>query len=99
MAIISVGQGYESIEGRDNYRTETEMIYREQGLPMDIGKSKDNFKNRKPKYFNCKIYRYIAKDCKKPKKERDTRKCYKYRQTGYIAKDCKTKQKIKNQSI
>jgi len=47
---------------------------------MDIGKAKDNFnKDEKPKYFNCNIYRYITKDCKKSKKEKDTRKCYKYK--------------------
>ena len=58
---------------------------------MDIGKSKDNFKDKKSKCFNYKIYGYIAKDCKWLKKERDTRKCYKYRQTEHIAKDCRTK--------
>ena len=46
---------------------------------MDIGKIKDNFnKDRRPKCFNCNIYEYMAKDYKKPKKEQDTRKCYKY---------------------
>ena len=31
---------------------------------MDIGKFKDNYKkNRKPKCFNCNVYRHIAKDC------------------------------------
>ena len=46
---------------------------------MDIGKIKDNFnKDRRPKCFNCNIYEYMAKDYKKPKKEQDIRKCYKY---------------------
>jgi len=30
---------------------------------MNIGKSNNNFKNGKPKYFNCKKYGYIAKEC------------------------------------
>ena len=64
---------------------------------MDIGKAKDNFnKNGKPKCFNCNIYKCIAKDCKKPKKEQDTRKCYKYKKIKYIAKNCWLEQKIKN---
>ena len=45
------------------------MTYREQGLLINIRKSKDNFKNRKPKCFNCKIYKHMAKDCKWPKKK------------------------------
>jgi len=49
------------------------MTYGEQEMPMDIGKAKENLdKDRKPKYFNCEIYRHIAKDCQKPKKEKDT---------------------------
>ena len=40
---------------------------------MDIRKTKENFnKDRKPKCFNCEIYRYITKDCQKPKKEKNT---------------------------
>ena len=46
---------------------------------MNIGKFNKNFKDRKLKYFNYKIYRYIVKNCWKPNKERDTRKCYEYR--------------------
>ena len=35
---------------------------------MVIGKAKDNFnKDRKPKCFNCNIYKYIAKNCRRPK--------------------------------
>jgi len=75
------------------------MIYRERGIPIDIGKSKENFKNEKPRYFNCDIYGYLAKNCKRPKKERNTRKCYKCKQVGHISRDCKTGQKMKNQSI
>jgi len=54
---------------------------------------------RKPRYFNCNVYRHMAKDCKKPKKEWDARKCYKYNKIGHIAKDYKTEQKMKNCSI
>jgi len=31
---------------------------------IDIRKAKDNFdKDRRPKYFNCNMYKYIAKEC------------------------------------
>jgi len=33
------------------------------------------------------------------KKEKKTRKYYKYNKVGHLAKDCKTRQKIKNRSI
>ena len=88
IAIISVGQGYESIEEWQDYRTGTRTIYTEKDISIDIRKAKYNFdKDRKPKCFNCNIYRYMAKDCQKPKKEWDTRKCYKYKKIGYITKD------------
>ena len=77
VAITSVGQGYKSTEGCQDYKMGMGMIYREQGQPIDIGKSNDNFKDRKPKYFNCNKYRHIAKECWK-KKEKETRKCFKY---------------------
>ncbi len=66
---------------------------------MEIGKLNKNFKDRKPKYFNCKIYRHMARDCKKPKKKKDTQNCYECERTGYIARDYRTKQKIKKQSV
>jgi len=45
-----------------------------EGLLINIRKAKDNYnKDRKPRYFNCNVYRYIIKDCKKPKKEKKTR--------------------------
>ena len=63
IAIISVGQGYEFIESKYDYETGTEVTYRGREVPMDIGKSKDNFnKDKKPRYFNYNVYRYIAKD-------------------------------------
>jgi len=62
-AINSVGQGYESTKRHQDYKTETGTIYGGQRQPMDIGKSNDNFKDRKPKCFNYNKYRYIAKEC------------------------------------
>jgi len=63
---------------------------------MDIEKSQDNFdKDGKPECFNCNIYKYLAKECRRPKKDKEMRKCYKYDKVGHLAKDCKTEQKIK----
>ena len=53
---------------------------------MDIGKSNDNFKDRKPKCFNCNKYGHMAKECRSDKKE-------------HIAKDCKGKQTMKKQKV
>ena len=36
---------------------------------MDIKKSNDNFKDGKPKCFNCNKYGHIAKKCQAEKKE------------------------------
>ena len=67
---------------------------------MDIRKTKDIYnKNRKLRYLNYNIYRYIAKDCRKPKKEKETRKCYKYNKVGYLIKICRLGQKMKNRNI
>ena len=63
VAITLVRQEYESTERYHDYKTGTRTIYEGQGQPMDIGKSNDNFKDRKPKYFNCNKYRHIAKEC------------------------------------
>ena len=93
MAIILVEQGYKSIEGQHNYWTDTETIYGGRGLPMDIGKSDDKFKDRQPKCFNCKEYGHITKNYKKPKKEKDTWKCYECGKVRNIAKSCRTKMK------
>ena len=57
---------------------------------MDIGKLKEDFKDRKHRYFNCNIYGHMARDCKKPKKKQDTRKCYKYKKVGHIMKNCRS---------
>jgi len=67
---------------------------------MDIGKSRNNFnENGKLRCFNCNLYRHIARECRRPKKERETRKCYKYDKEGHLAKDCKSKQPMKNRRI
>ncbi len=65
---------------------------------MDIEKNNNNFKDRKPKCFNCNKYSHIAKECQK-KKEKETRKCFKCNKERDIAKDCKEKQSIKKQNI
>jgi len=72
------------------------MTFGGRGTPMDIGKSRDNFdKNGKPKCFNCNIYGYLAKKCRRSKKDKETRKCYKYDKVGHLAKDCRSGQKMK----
>jgi len=69
VAITSVGQGYESTEGRHDYKMGTGTTYSGRGQPIDIGKSNDNFKDGKPKYFNCNKYGHMAKECQSEKKE------------------------------
>jgi len=68
--------------------------YGRQGQPMDIGKNSDNFKDRKPKCFNCNKFGHIAKECWK-KKEKGIRKFFKCDKEEHIAKDCKGKQSMK----
>ena len=57
---------------------------------MDIGKSNDNFKDKKLKCFNCNKYRYMAKECWK-KKEKQMIKYFKCNKEGHITKDYKEK--------
>ena len=64
VAITSVGQEYKSMEGHHDYKTSTGTIYGGRGQPMDIEGSNDNFKDGKPKCFNCNKYGHMAKDCK-----------------------------------
>ena len=65
---------------------------------MDIRKSRDNFdKNGKLRCLNYSIYRYIAKEFQKPKRERKIRKCYKCDKVEHFAKNCRLGQK--NRSI
>jgi len=100
VATASVGQGYKSTEGKEDYRIESRIIYSGREVPMDIGKSKNNYnKDGKPRCFNCNVYRYMAKDCQKLKKEKETRKYYKYNKVGHLAKNCRLGQKMKNRSI
>jgi len=64
MVITSVGQGYKFIENIYDYRTKIEVTYRGRGASMYIEKFKDNFdKEKKPRCFNCNIYRHMAKYC------------------------------------
>ena len=69
VAITSVGQGYKSTEGCHDYKMSTGMTYRGRGQPMDIGKSNNDFKDRKPKCFNYNKYGHITKECQAEKKE------------------------------
>ena len=91
VAITSIGQEYESTEGCHNYKTNTGTTYSGRGQLIDIGKSNGNFKDRKPKYFNCNKYRHIAKECRAERKKRETWTCFKYDKKGHIAKDYKDK--------
>ena len=75
------------------------MTYRGQKQPIDIGKSNENFKDRKPKYFNCNKYRYMAKECQSKKKECKTRKYFKCDKEGHIAKDYRGTQSMKKQKV
>ena len=99
VAITSVGQGYESTEERHDYKTSTGITYGGREQPMNIGKSNNNFKDRKPKCFNCNKYRHMAKECRSEKKERETRTCFKCNKKGHIAKDCKGKQIMKKRKV
>ena len=99
MAITSVEQGYKSTEGRHDYKTETETTYGEQEQSINIEKSNNNFKDRKPKYFNYNKYRYMAKECWSKKKEHKTRKCFKCKKEGHIVKDCKRTQSMKKWQV
>ena len=95
MAIISVGQGYESTEGCQDHKIGIEMTYSRREQHMDIGKSNNNFKDRKPKCFNCNKYGHMAKECWNRKKEKKTRKYFKCNKEGHIAKNYKGKQLMK----
>ena len=66
---------------------------------MDIGKSNDNFKDGKPKCFNCNKYGHMAKECWAKKKEQEKQTCFKCDKKGHIVKDCKGKQMIKKRKI
>ena len=97
--ITSAGQGYESTEGQYDYKTSTETTYREWEQPMDIGKSNDNFKDRKPKHFNYNKYSHMAKECRSNKKEQEMQTCFKCDKERHIAKDCNKTQSMKKWKI
>ena len=65
---------------------------------MNIEKSNNNFKDGKPKCFNCNKYGHMAKECWK-KKEKEIRKCFKCNKEGHITRDCKGKQSMKKQKV
>jgi len=94
MAITSVRQEYESTKEHQDHKIGIETTYGKQGQPMDIEKSNNNFKDKKPKCFNCNKYGHMAKKYWK-KKEKEMRKCFKCDREGHIAKDCKGKQSMK----
>ena len=71
VAITLVGQGYESTEKWQDYKIGTGTTYKGQEQPMDIRKNSNNFKDGKPRCFNCNKYGYIVKKCWK-KKEKKT---------------------------
>ena len=76
-----------------------EITHRGREQPVNIGKSNNNFKDRKPKCFNCNKYGYMIKECWNKKKEKETRKCFKCDKEGHITKDYKEKQLIKKQKV
>ena len=63
VAITSVGQGFKSMEGQNDYKISTGTTYEGRRQPIDIKKSNENFKDGKPKCFNCNKYGYMAKEC------------------------------------
>ena len=65
---------------------------------MDIEKFNNNFKNGKPKCFNCNKYGHMAKEYWK-KKEKKTRKCFKCNKKWHIIRNYKGKQSIKKQKV
>jgi len=85
-AIISVGQGYESTEERHDYKTSTGMTYGKQGQPMDIGKSNDNFNDRKPKCFNCNKYGHMAKEYRLEKRNEKHKRVLNATRRGILPK-------------
>jgi len=93
VAITSVEQEYELTEEHHDYKTDTGTTYGGRRQQIDIGKSNNNFKDGKPKCFNCNKYGHMAKKCRAEKKE--TRTCFKCDKKGHIAKDYRSKQTMK----
>ena len=99
VVITLVGQGYKSIEGQNNYKTGIRTTYSGREQLIDISKSNNNFKDGKPKCFNCNKYSHMIKKYWNKKKEKETRKCFKCNKEGHIAKNCKGKQSMKKWKI
>jgi len=100
ITITLVRQEYEFTKSQQDYRIGIGMTYGGRGTSMNIGKARENFnKDRKPQCFNYNIYGYMTKEFQKPKKEQNTRKCYKCDKVEHITKDCRLGQKMKNCSI
>ena len=57
VTITLVGQGYKFIKKQQDYKTGSGTTYKGWGIPIDIRKSKENFMDRKPRYFIYDIYR------------------------------------------
>ena len=75
-----------------------EQLLEEENNPY-IGKSNKNFKDMKPKCFNCNKYRHMAKECRLEKKEQETQIYFKCNKKEHIAKDCRGKQVMKKQKV
>ena len=99
VVVILVEQEYKSTKKQHNYRTSTGITYGKWEQLMNIKKSNNNFKNRKPKYFNYNKYGYIAKECWLEKKEQEIQMCFKYNKKRYITKDYKRKQTMKKWKV
>jgi hypothetical protein len=87
-AILSIGQGYESTEIRNDYHTGTGVTFGWSGQPMDIGRQMPAFNEKgQPKCFKCNTYGHMVKDCHKGNNKGE-RKCYNCGKGGDFAKDC-----------
>jgi hypothetical protein len=98
-AILSVGQGYESTEIRNDYRTGTGITFGGSGQPMEVGRQMPAFNERgQPKCFKCNTYGHMAKDCRKGNNKGE-RKCYNCGKGGHFAKDCRLPKKNRIRSM
>ena len=75
------------------------VTYSGRGQPIDIGRSNNNFKDGKLKYFNYNKYGYMTKECRAKKKEQETRMCFKCDKKEHITRDYKKKQMMKKRKV